>query len=123
MACTTIRDERERTQQQLLRVLSDQCRRSVLYILSHWRIAGLSELANTIAVQEKERPLTQISSDEVQKVLIDLYHSQIPRLVETGLLCYTDSQENVALTNQGEQALNRLGTALEKDHSSEARCW
>ncbi len=63
---------------------------------------ALADLADEVAVQEKDTPITEISPEEVQQVYLDLYHTHIPKLEDEQFVHYDQEQDYVSLSERSE---------------------
>ncbi|UPW00379.1 hypothetical protein M0R88_17970 [Halorussus gelatinilyticus] len=82
-----------------LDLLSDKRRRYVLY--------SLREQGGAMSVEELAEQIASWENDDVdaQRVLADLYHSQLPRLDEAGAVAFDTDEDYVALTETDEMPL------------------
>lgn len=95
-----------KSQQQLtrsndvLRSLSDTRRRSILRLL-HDRSSpvGTGELATNLVAEEQDKPLVEVTRDEVQTVRIDLVHTQLSRLEAADLIEWNRQEDTVSTAN------------------------
>ncbi|MFU8869618.1 hypothetical protein [Natronococcus sp.] len=71
-----------------LSLLSNRRRRDVLYCLAETEVASIESLATTIAARESSVPAERVSSDERKPVLVDLYHTHLPKLADRRLIEY-----------------------------------
>lgn len=71
----------------VFRALANRRRRTILYYLTErMRPVPLEELVNQIAAQESETHEADISAEVYERVALDLYHTQLPKLVEWGIV-------------------------------------
>lgn len=83
----------------LFDVLADVRRRDALVtLLSHGDLP-LPDLADEVAVAERDEPLQQIDADDVLQVYLSLYHTHVPKLTDVGLVEYDQERDFVALTD------------------------
>ena len=61
----------------------------------------LPDLADEVAVAERERALPEIDPDDVLEVYLSLYHTHVPKLADAGLVDYDQEGDYVALTDAG----------------------
>ncbi|MFC4437968.1 MULTISPECIES: DUF7344 domain-containing protein [Natrialbaceae] len=92
-------DDQRSSVDELLSLLGHQRRRDVLYYLSENEIADVESLATTIAAREADLPVEQITADEREPVLIDLYHNQLPKLADRQLVEYDSRSGTVRWTS------------------------
>ena len=76
-------------------------RRLLLRVLRERRSLTLGELAAAVAERE---PPAGADADARRRVLIDLYHCQLPRLADAGLVSYDPDRPVVGITGRGEGA-------------------
>lgn len=93
--------DHEREKNQMFRALSEQRRRSTLRILQRHRKANLSGIAKEIARMESDGSSSDVPSDAVTAVRIDLYHRHLPILAEAGLVQYMEGRNVLALSEYG----------------------
>lgn len=73
----------------LLETLADERRRHVRRCLSeHETPITLADLANDVAVRERETRLSAVSPEETKRIYVALSHTQVPKLVDAGLVTY-----------------------------------
>lgn len=73
----------------VLEALTHRRRRYVLYYLrEHSDPVDVEELARQIRAWETDRSVGDVTDEESEQVLADLYHNQLPRLAEKGLIDY-----------------------------------
>lgn len=88
----------------LFGVLANRRRRYALRCLSNRAVPiGLADLAEDVAALEKETERTNLSASDVQNVHTALYHSDVPKLAEAGLVDYRRDRGTVALTSDATQ--------------------
>ena len=75
--------------------------RHVLRCLCDRRALTIEELATSIAERE---PPSEPDADGRRRVLIDLYHCQLPRLADAGLVHYDHDGPVASITDRGERA-------------------
>ena len=98
----------------LFDMLADQRRRVVLYCLCKYQTPmALADLADEVATREQEMPIPDIPAEEVKQVYLSLYHSHIPKLVETNVVEYTQERDLVALAENSEQVEPILKRVME----------
>ena len=69
-------------------------------LVSHGDLS-LPDLADEVAVAERDRPLPEIDPDAVLQVYLSLYHTHVPKLADAGLVEYDQEADFVALTDDG----------------------
>lgn len=88
----------------LFEILASRRRRYLLHCLQAYETPiALADLADEIAVYEKETNITDISAEEIKCVYMSLYHTHIPKLAERDLINYSQEQDVVTLSDTGEQ--------------------
>lgn len=92
-------DDQRSSIDELLSALCHQRRRDVLYYLSENEVADVESLATTIAAREADLPSEQITTDEREPVLIDLYHNHLPKLADRKLVEYDSRSGAVRWTS------------------------
>lgn len=83
----------------LFDALGDVRRRHALATLLTHGDLPLPDLADEVAVAERERALSQIDPDDVLQVYLSLYHTHVPKLTDVGLVKYDQERDFVALTD------------------------
>lgn len=84
----------------LFDALANRRRRDVLRCLSERDVPiALADLAEDVAALEEETERTNISATDVKNVYTALYHTDIPKLDELGLIEYRRDRNTVALTS------------------------
>jgi hypothetical protein len=103
----------------LLSALSHRRRRDILYALSEDPIADVESLATIIAAREANRSREQISADERESVLIDLYHNHLPKLADRRLIEYDDRSGAVRWTAPSDELESLLACCRALDEQDE----
>jgi hypothetical protein len=85
----------------LLSILRRAPRRHTLRLLQSHTNLALADLADEIARRTHDEPLTGIPAESVRDIYLQLYHSHIPALVDTGFLTYDQEQDRVTITKRG----------------------
>lgn len=97
----------QRSQQRIntvFNVFAHHRRRYALHELHQYeKPMALADLADEIAVREKETALTAIPADEVKQIYMSLYHRHIPELSEAGFVRYNQERDTVTLTEEAKQ--------------------
>lgn len=73
---------------ELLHILSNHRRRDVLYYLSEHELASIETLATEITALEFDCSSSDVTPDDREPILIDLYHNHLPKLTNSGLIEY-----------------------------------
>lgn len=101
----------ELTATDIFPLLADDRRRSVLHYLSqHVGAVSLGELAERLAVQEGNS-----TYDHYERILTDLHHSQLPKLVGGDLVRYDVEAETIRGQDTIESVRPYLDLALADD--------
>lgn len=66
----------------------------------------LADLAEEVAIRERDAPITDVSGDAVTDVYLSLYHSYVPTLAESAVVEYDQERDMVQLTDNA--VLERL---------------
>lgn len=84
----------------VLTTLSDKRRRYIIRLLQD-RISpvGLRELATNLAAEEENKPLVDVTQDEVADICADFVHVQLPKLEEADLITWNRETETVETTD------------------------
>lgn len=92
-------------------LLADDRRRGVLhYLTQHVGAVSLGELAEQLAVHENDP-----TYDNYERVLTDLHHSHLPKLVDADLVHYDVDAETIRPGDAIESVRPYLELALEDD--------
>ncbi|WP_232687500.1 helix-turn-helix domain-containing protein [Halobacterium zhouii] len=92
-------------------LLADDRRRAILhYLCQHTGAVSLGELAEQLAVRE-DNP----TYDHYERILTDLHHTQLPKLVDGGLVRYDVDQETVRALDAIESVRPYLDLAFTDD--------
>lgn len=83
-------------------LLAQQRRRNCITCLYEHGPLPLADLADEIACDEYDAPITEIPEDEVLRVYLSLYHTHIPKLAEANVVEYTQQQDIVLLGENAE---------------------
>ena len=108
--------ERRSSIDEFLSLLSNQRRRDVLYRLSETEVASIESLATTIAAREMSVPAERVSPDDREPVLVDLYHTHLPKLADRRLIEYDRRSDTVRWSAPGDE----LETLLERCYELES---
>ncbi|WP_218153762.1 DUF7344 domain-containing protein [Halopelagius inordinatus] len=71
----------------------------------------LADLADEVAVREREATLAQIPADDVMQVYLSLYHAHVPKLGDAGFVEYSQEQDLVRLTEEPDRIRRLLDAA------------
>jgi DNA-binding transcriptional ArsR family regulator len=85
----------------LLDLLANVRRRHAVATLVRHDSLSLADLADEVAIAERDELLSNIDADDVLKVYLSLYHTHIPKLAATGLVEYDQRDDYVALAGTG----------------------
>lgn len=86
---------------ELLSVLADARRRFVLhYLHRNGRTATIAELARHVAAWEADASVAGVSDDLVADVRTSLHHVHLPRLIDTGVVEWTDQHVRLDAGNE-----------------------
>ncbi|WP_198662093.1 DUF7344 domain-containing protein [Halorussus litoreus] len=85
----------------LFELLSNARRRHAFRTLLAHEEASLADLADDVAVAERNRRLSRIDPDDVLEVYLSLYHTHVPKLTGIGVARYDQELDLVALTDEG----------------------
>ncbi|WP_202935048.1 DUF7344 domain-containing protein [Halorussus amylolyticus] len=85
----------------LFDALADQRRRHALVTMLAHGDLPLPDLADEVAVAERDVPLSDIDPETVLEVYLSLYHTHVPKLADVGLATYDQERDFVALTDAG----------------------
>lgn len=77
-------------------VLSSARRRNVLRIVRDESSMHLSEIATRVAWWERE---SEDDATSVERIHADLYHCQVPKLVDVGLVEYVTEHDEITLAD------------------------
>lgn len=82
-------------------ILSNKRRRMVLYYLRQNGGRGtVQEVAEQIAALENDVPIDKLSAQQRKRVYVSLYQTHVPKLDQTGIIDYDDSQGELRLTDR-----------------------
>lgn len=73
---------------EFMEVLAHERRRYVLYYLQHEECAELEDVTEQIAVWESGTPSEELDERTRRRISINLYHAQLPKLEEAGIIGY-----------------------------------
>lgn len=93
----------------LFEVLASQRRRIVIaYLHEYPAPMALADLARELAAREHERPVTEISPEEIERIYVDLYHRHVPKMADAGIVGHTRDRTLVTLAESAEELPTRL---------------
>ena len=96
----------------LFEALAHQRRRYALRSLDNYDAPlALADLAEEVAVQEQDVPITYIPAEDVKQIYISLYHNHLPKLEEASLVRYDQETDSVVLADTGEQLEYHISVA------------
>lgn len=72
--------------------------RALSLLQSHGERLALADVADELAVCERDAPLSEIPGEFVLEVYCSLYHDHVPRLEDLGLVSYDQETDTVAPT-------------------------
>lgn len=99
-------------------------RRYLCYTLFEDTEWTLDELSTKIAAWENDVPEHDVSNRQQEKMYVSLYHTHIPKLVNSGVLTFDDATETVRPAANAEQvviALEGMGASLNSNQETHAR--
>lgn len=84
---------------EILDALSDRRSRDVVRCLQmNDGTMTMADIAGEIAVWECEADVSNISSDEVKRIYISLYHAHVPKLASADVVEYSQVGDDVSLS-------------------------
>lgn len=85
----------------LFRLLSKRRRRWILACLDRHRSMTLADLAEEIAVRERDLTIDEIPPEAVKEIYMELYHRHVPPLDDADLVRYAQERDTVAISDRG----------------------
>jgi hypothetical protein len=85
----------------LLGLLANFRRRKALLMLVRHDDLPLPDLADEVAIAERDEHLSNIDPNDVLEVYLSLYHTHVPKLAAAGLVDYDQDDDYLALTRAG----------------------
>ncbi|WP_137285210.1 DUF7344 domain-containing protein [Halorussus salinisoli] len=82
-------------------LFADFRRRTAYVTLLRHDDLSLPDLADEVAVAERDEHLPNIDPDDVLEVYLSLYHTHVPKLASAGLVNYDQEDDYVRLTDTG----------------------
>ena len=90
-------------------ILSHRRRRDALECLREYETPlPLADLADEVAVRERDAPLPEIPATAVKRIYLSLYHTHVPKLAAAECVRYSQERDTVTLLERGERAERRL---------------
>ena len=74
----------------ILRALADQDRRLALYYLQEEGEAEIEELTRQVAAWSDEKPIDEVTDDELQPRIMEFRHNHLNRLRDAGCIEYDE---------------------------------
>lgn len=90
------------SQETIYGILAHHRRRVAVACLDEHGPLALGDLADVVASAEHDKPVAEISEDEVLDVHVDLWHSHIPKLAEANVVELEQEREIVRLAENGD---------------------
>ncbi len=98
-------------------ILSNTRRRMLLYYLrQNDGSATVRELAEQIAALENDVDVEDLGQQQRKRVYVSLYQTHVPKLDETGIIEYDDSNGEVRLTNRAKEFESYLTSTEEAEY-------
>lgn len=91
----------------ILEALASQRRRYALYYLQDEEYSELEELAEYVAAKEYETSLSELHDQAFKDVRIDLYHTQLPKLEDAGIIAF-DSRNKAVRYHEPPDAIEQF---------------
>lgn len=98
-------------------------RRYLLYALQDAE-RSLREIATRVTAWEQDVPIDVVSSADVDRVYVSLYHNHVPHLVEQDIVAFDEATGMVESAGNGDQVLAVLtnaGATLDSQQEDHAR--
>lgn len=97
----------------LFDVLSDSRRRFVLACLQeHDTPMALENIVDELAIWEHDAEITEIPAEEVSSISISLSHVHIPKMVDGGIVKYSQERDAVTLTEDYDELTSLVSLPL-----------
>lgn len=74
----------------ILRALADQHRRFALYYLQDETEAKVDDLVRHVAAWSAEKPIDEVTNDELQPLIMEFQHNHLNQLRDTGCIDYDE---------------------------------
>ena len=97
----------------LLDLLSNGRRRYALRCLNEHVTMTLADVAEEIAVWERETTIDNISAEEVKEIYTALYHVHVPKMESVNVVTYDQQNDLVGLTELGHDLKSRWSDVQE----------
>lgn len=94
----------------IFEILKNQRRRRVVQYLREHGDTELGDLAESIAAEENETTVAQLSSEERKRVYIGLYQTHLPKMDDAGVVAYDQSRGTVSTGSAIDQLYPYLET-------------
>lgn len=106
----------DRALDDVFEVLSDRRRRHLLYRLrAREEPVPLPELARAVVAVEEGIDRGAVTGDQCQRAYLDLYHTQVPYLVEQGIVSYDPEDGTVTLTGLDDRLATYVDEAMAEE--------
>ena len=90
----------------VFRLLSHVYRRALLkYLDGRDGAVSLADAAREVTRRCSEKPVTELSDEEVREVYLALHHSHVPQLAAEETVAYDRDRKLVTLTERGERVV------------------
>ena len=99
-------------------------RRYLCYTLLEDAEWSLSDLATKVAAWEADVPEGEVTDTRRERVYVSLYHAQIPRLVDEGVVTFDETRETITAGENATSvlaALRAVGEMLDDGQEEHAR--
>ena len=95
------------SQDVVFRLLSHVYRRALLeYLDRRDGPVSLADAAREVALRCSEKPVTELSDEEIREVYLALHHSHVPRLADEETVAYDRDRKLVSLTDRGDRVVD-----------------
>lgn len=99
----------EISQDTVFDVLGDGMRRRLLGCLAeHGGSISLPDAAQRVTAAACGDPIAELNPEEVRRIYLELYHTHVPKLVEAGVVHYSQVDDQIELTEVGEAVIGSL---------------
>lgn len=83
----------------IFHLLADSRRRKLLACLQrHGEPLPVADVAEEVAVRDRERDIREVSAEEIKRIYMSLYHTHIPKLEDHDIAVYDQARDIVTLT-------------------------
>lgn len=101
--------EPEISQDTLFGLLSHGQRRLLLDCLAErGGPVTLPDAAEQVVSAARGDPIADLDPEAVQRTYLELYHTHVPKLVDAGVVRYSQEDDVIALTDTGDEVVGRL---------------